>query len=65
MVIVKEAVGSKQFNDLFAEEIAELYLENSHIVLEFLKQFSIGRGKVWKKGNTLRYEIFTPKDLKD
>lgn len=61
MIIVKEA--SKAFNDLFAERMADLYLEDRYIVLEFVKPFSIGRGKVYKKGNQLYFEIFSPKDL--
>ena len=61
MIIIKEA--SKAFNDLFAERMADLYLEDRYIVLEFIKPFSIGRGKVYKKGNQLYFEIFSPKDL--
>lgn len=63
MIILKEA--SKAFNDLFAEKIADLYLEDRHIILEFIKSFSIGRGKVYKCGDTLTYEIFSPKDLNE
>jgi hypothetical protein len=62
MIVVKE---SKAFNDLFAEKIAKLYLEDSYIVLEFIKPFSIGRGKNYKVGNTIYYEIFSPKDLNE
>ena len=61
MIVVKEA--SKAFNDLFAEKIADLYIEDRYIVLEFVKPFSIGRGKNYKKGNQLYFEIFSPKDL--
>lgn len=63
MIVVKEA--SKAFNDLFAEKIADLYLEDGYIVLEFVRQFSIGRGKNYKKGNQIFYEIFSPKDLNE
>ena len=49
MIIIKEA--SKEFNDLFAEKIADLFLEDRYIILEFVKPFSIGRGKNYKKGS--------------
>lgn len=63
MIVVKEA--SKEFNDLFAEKIADLFLEDRYIVLEFVKQFSIGRGKNYKKGSQIYFEIFSPKDLNE
>lgn len=62
MVIIKEA---NPFNDLFAEKMAKLKMIDRYIVLEFLKPFSIGRGKNYRKGDTLTYEVFSPKDLNE
>lgn len=61
MIIIKES----SFNDLFAEKIALLSLEDNYIILTFVKPFSIGRGKNYKKGETIFYEIFSVKDLHD
>ncbi|MCK9439644.1 hypothetical protein M0Q39_06315 [Patescibacteria group bacterium] len=62
MVIIKE---TNPFNDLFAEKMAKLKMIDGYIILEFLKPFSIGRGKNYRKGDTLTYEVFSPKDLNE
>ena len=62
MVIIKE---TNPFNDLFAEKMAKLKMIDRYIILEFLKPFSIGRGKNYRKGGTLTYEVFSPKDLNE
>lgn len=62
MIILKEA---NPLDSLFAEKIAYLDFNGSEITLTFDKQFSIGRGKNYKKGSSLTYEIFSPKDLKE
>jgi len=62
MVIIKE---TNPFNDLFAEKMAKLKMIDRYIILEFLKPFSIGRGKIYRKGDTLTYEVFSPKDLNE
>ena len=59
MVIIKE---TNPFNDLFAEKMAKLKMIDRYIILEFLKPFSIGRGKNYRKGDVLMYEVFSPKD---
>jgi hypothetical protein len=63
MVIVKES--RKEFDNLFEDEKAILDFEEKYITLTFSKQFSIGKGKVYKKGESLFYEIFNNKELKD
>ena len=62
MVIIKE---TNPFNDLFAEKMAKLKMIDRYVILEFLKPFSIGRGKNYRKGETLTYEVFSPKDLNE
>ena len=59
MVIIKES----SFCDLFEETVALLELEDRFIVLTFVKPFSIGRGKNYKKGESIVYEIYSSKDL--
>ena len=63
MVIVRES--RKEFDNLFEDEKAILDYKEKYITLTFSKQFSIGRGKVHKKGESLFYEIFNNKELKD
>lgn len=63
MVIVKES--RKEFDNLFEDEKAILDYKEKYITLTFSKQFSIGRGKVYKKGESLFCEIFNNKELKD
>ena len=63
MVIVRES--RKEFDNLFEDEKAILDYKEKYITLTFSKQFSIGRGKVYKKGESLFYEIFNNKELKD
>jgi len=62
MAIIKE---TNPFNDLFAEKMAKLKMIDRYIILEFLKPFSIGRGKNYRKGDTLTYEVFSQKDLNE
>ena len=61
MVIVKES--RKEFDNLFEDEKAILDYKGKYTTPTFSKQFSIGRGKVYKKGESLFYEIFENKDL--
>lgn len=61
MVIVKES----RIDDLFTEKIADLFLDDRYIILTFIKPFSLGRGKNYKKNESIFYEIFSPKDLND
>ena len=61
MVIVKES----SFSDLFEETIALLNFEDQYVVLTFKKQFSVGRSKHYRKGESLIYEIFSQHDLID
>ncbi len=63
MVIIKE--NRKQFDNLFEDEKAVLDYQEKYITLTFSKQFSIGRGKSYKKGESLFYEIFNNKELKN
>ena len=63
MVIVKES--RKEFDNLFEDEKAILDFEEKYVKLTFSKSFSIGRGKVYKKSESLFYEIFNNKELKD
>ena len=63
MVTVKES--RKEFDNLFEDEKAILDYKEKYITLTFSKQFSIGRGKVYKKGESLFYEIFNNKELKN
>jgi len=63
MVIVKES--KKEFDNLFEDEKAILDYKGKYTIPTFSKQFSIGRGKVYKKGESLFYEIFNNKELKD
>ena len=55
----------KEFDNLFEDEKAILDFKEKYITLTFSKQFSIGRGKVYKKGESLFYEIFNNKELKN
>jgi len=61
-MIIKE---SNPFNDLFVEKIADLDFDGHGVELVFVKPFSIGRGKNYKNGSSLYYEIFSPKDLSE
>lgn len=61
MVIIKE--NRKQFDNLFEDEKAVLDYQEKYITLTFSKQFSMGRGKTYKKGESLFCEIFERKDL--
>ena len=55
----------KEFDNLFEDEKAILDFEEKYVKLTFSKSFLIGGGKVYRKGESLFYEIFNNKELKN